>query len=192
MRNVDTAVKQTGSIRPSLRYINFESAVQHRPKRIPGSSVIGLFKDIISTDIYITERTLNDIIKTYFILINNINSKKAKANNKCGCISNAIPAYAILNNPSACADIKNGCVSMIAKTTIPVSYAVFGGITLASSVIFATLMFLHLVYSFSLINIWYTAMLFLGSAGLFLVDLFAIRDWMKLAGVYIRKKQKIR
>ena len=87
------------------------------------------------------------------------------------------------------ADIKNGCVSMIAKTTIPVSYAVFGGITLASSVIFATLMFLHLVYSFSLINIWYTAMLFLGSAGLFLVDLFAIRDWMKLAGVYIRKQK---
>lgn len=65
------------------------------------------------------------------------------------------------------------------KRTIPLSYVIWGGISLALSVVFITMMVYGIKFGFYLVNPWINLALCVGSTGLTITIIMAMFEWGK-------------
>lgn len=176
----------------TLPYINFPNLGRQCAKFINNDIAVNLISDLIIT----AEKNTNNRYKLYKDIIDDIYFWSEKINNNSksqrpeNCISTDWKAYTIIDigRKTDCILNDKRYIAM-SKTTIPIAYAFFGGIFLASTAVFGTILFLHLFMSVVLMGFWYALMLFVGSFGLFVVDLVSINEWRKLARGIVQKKK---
>ncbi len=88
--------------------------------------------------------------------------------------------YSMVDDPCAAQLNDKERYQIIVRTSIPTSYAIFGGLFFTLSCLFGFSFMLSVWKSIYLVNPWYSLMLCLGCLVLFLTDVRACAEWRRI------------